>query len=379
MAGWEALRDVYAAPDAAARAWKAGGGRVAGYLANTAPRELMAAAGFFPLQLSGVAGEPTPLADRYMEDLFDPMVRSVFQRLLAGHYDFLDVLVLPRTSDSVQRLYYYLSEMDRVGAARLPEVRLLDLLHTPWSSSAAYNLARMGELRAALERLGGKPVADAALSAEIKAANSRRASLRRLAEARRTRPPSRGAEQALHAFSAYHHMAGADFDAAIAAALQAPPEAFPGAPRDGPRLVLSGSPLDNPALHRLVESLGAVVVGDHHPCGELMIGTDVAEAGDPMAALTEHYHRGVASSRTFPSRPGELVDFARAAGADGVVFYFLAEEEALTWEYPGQKRALEAAGIATLAFTMQPYRLDAEPLSGPLTAFIDGLRSARHG
>jgi benzoyl-CoA reductase/2-hydroxyglutaryl-CoA dehydratase subunit BcrC/BadD/HgdB len=205
--GWIPLAQAYADPGATARAHKAAGGKVAGYLSNTVPRELIAAAGLFPLQLSGAAGEPTTLADRYMEDLFDPVVRSVFQRLLAGDYGFLDVVVLPRTSDSVQRLYYYLCEVKRMGAAELPQVLLFDLLHTPWQSSADYNRTRIGELKQALEQVGGRS-ADAALAGEIRAANRRRAALRQVAARRQARPPQVSAEQALQAFAAWHSLDG---------------------------------------------------------------------------------------------------------------------------------------------------------------------------
>ena len=130
--------------DAAARAFKAAGGKVIGYVGPTVPAELIAAAGAFPLRLAGEAGA-TPLADRYMEELFDPVVRAVFETALAGRYDFLDAIVLARTSDSAQRLYYYLCEVRRLGEAQVPEPLLYDLLHTPgtpapsttWPASAS--------------------------------------------------------------------------------------------------------------------------------------------------------------------------------------------------------------------------------------------------
>ena len=211
---------------------------------------------------------------------------------------------------------------------------------------------------------------DAAIAAQIRAANARRRLLRQVVERRRARPAQVSAEQALHAFAAWHNLDDAAFVDAVTGALAAlPPPAAA-----GPRVVLSGSALDNPALHRLVESLGATVVGDWHGCGEPLIGPDVAEDGDPLRALAAHYHRDVASSRTFPTKIGDLVAFATAAGADGVVFYFFAEEEALTWEYPAQTRALEAAGLAVLGFSLQPYRVDPEPIAGPFASFLDALR-----
>jgi benzoyl-CoA reductase/2-hydroxyglutaryl-CoA dehydratase subunit BcrC/BadD/HgdB len=124
------------APFDAARTFKAAGGKVVGYLSNNVPVELIHAAGAFPLQLVARPG-PTPTADKYMEDLFDPVVRSVFDQALTGALDFVDLIVLPRSNDSFQRLYYYLSEIQRTGAASTPEATLYDVQMLPTASSAA--------------------------------------------------------------------------------------------------------------------------------------------------------------------------------------------------------------------------------------------------
>lgn len=357
----EALADR----EAAARAHKAAGGKVVGWLTNTSPTELIAATGAFPLQLAAGA-DATPLGDRYMEDLFDPIVRAVFEGLLAGRYDFLDAVVLPRTSDSVQRLYYYLCEVRRMGEARVPEPLLFDLLHTPWYSSAEYNFSRIGELKAALERVTGTAVTGAGLTAAIADSNARRAAMRGLVALRREGRIT--GVQANSVFAARGAMAGPAFDAALAQVL-----ASPAPVSRAPRIVLAGSPLDTPALHALVEAAGGRVTGDFHEFGEPMIGPDVEAGPDPLRALAAHYHRDVASSRTFPQSPRPLADFARACGAQGVIFNFYAEEEALTWEYPAQRRALEAHGIATLCFEGQPHHPDAASLAPLLANFIGGL------
>ena len=72
MAALEQLQALYRQRDVAARAWKAGGGKVVGYVSDSMPEELVAAAGFLPYRLSGdpEAGFGTlaqyyyPLADK---------------------------------------------------------------------------------------------------------------------------------------------------------------------------------------------------------------------------------------------------------------------------------------------------------------------------
>ena len=49
----DTFRHHYRHRDRAARAWKAAGGKVVGYLCDNVPEELIMAAGFLPYRLSG--------------------------------------------------------------------------------------------------------------------------------------------------------------------------------------------------------------------------------------------------------------------------------------------------------------------------------------
>ncbi len=345
------------------------GGRCVGYMGSTVPVELIEAAGLTPFALIGEPRASTPLADRYMEVLFDPRVRSVFEGLLETSGRDLELIVLPRTADSLQRCYYYLCELKRMGVAKLPPVKLYDLLHTPADSSARYNLQRTAEMRTALEEVAGAPISDAALAAAIKTSNARRRALAAMVALRRQTPARITGEEALAVFEASTRMPAAAFTAALEQAIaETASRAF-----TGPRVVIAGSGQDRPDLHRLVADLGGVVVGDHHTGGELIMGAPIDETLPPVQAISDHYHRTVASSRTFPTRPAEVAEFAKACSADAVIFVYDAEEEALTWDYPAQRRAVEAAGMAALAFPDQPWPLPVEALRAPLASFLSGL------
>lgn len=145
---------------------------------------------------------------------------------------------------------------------------------------------------------------------------------------------------------------------------------------EGPRVVVAGSAQDTTHVATLVAELGGVVVGDFHAEGEPMIGAPIDEAAPPLRALCEHYHHTILSSRTFPTDIGAITRFAAQAGAQGVIFHYDAEEEALTWDLPAQKRHLQAAGVRTLVFADQPRRFERARLAGRLGAFLDELSSA---
>jgi benzoyl-CoA reductase/2-hydroxyglutaryl-CoA dehydratase subunit BcrC/BadD/HgdB len=343
---------------AAARAFKAQGGRVVGFLSNNVPVELIHAAGCFPLQLAAVPGEPTPLGDRYMESLFDPMARSVFEHLLRGDFAFVDLLVLPRTVDSFQRMYYYLCELRRTGALAVPETWLYDLLHTPWYTSAEYNFARTVELKQRLDALSGKEVTDDQLRASIAFYNRIRDKLGLASARRRSVPCELSGVAALELFSASQWMRPEAFEAELDGLLASQPPRL-----GGPRVVLIGSAHDEPIVHRMVARLGGQVVGDYHWRGELLLAGQVDQDLPPLRALSCHYHRDSFSPRRFPSSASAdadaIVEFVQRAQADAAVFFYYAEEEALTWDFPAQRRALDRASVPSLCLSDQPYPADA--------------------
>lgn len=341
---------AYEDPLAAAKAFKAGGGKVVGYMTNNVPVELIVAAGAFPLQLPTRPGAPTPNADRYMESLFDPMVRSVFERILVGEFDFLDLIVLPRSVDSFQRFYYYLCELRRTGTAAVPEPFLYDLQKLPGEASAAYNLDRTRDFAAKLRALTGSVMDPEAIARAIDAYNQLRKALSALSE-RRHAPASLTGEAAFLAYAAV----GCDLpdvvEAAVAARLAEAETPLPA----GPRLLLIGSAQDQPVLHRVVAGAGGEVVGDYHWRGEPLLGPTIEVADDPLDAISDHYHRRSFATRSYPPSTEDVVNLAKATGADAAIFFYFAEEEALVWDGPAQVAALEAMGLRTLVLNAQAY------------------------
>ena len=365
-------REVGAAAERIAQAHLKAGGRVCGYL-GVVPVEIIAAAGFLPMQLSAGSVSKTPLADHYMEDLFDPVVRGVFERLLAGELGWLSAIVLPRAGDSVHRLYYYLCEVARVGAAGLPPVLLADVVQTVGHPSDAYNQGRIAHFWDQMRKIGDQTAGDAELRAAIACANRLRGQLGGLVEKRRSGPGMAGA-RALAAFAAARMLPDDQARGVIAKT------ASDIAASSGPRIVVCGNAHDDAGLHAAIESAGGRVVGDFHGAGELSIGAMIDEALPELEALRRRYQAGVIGSRSAGDAAEMLATFASEAGADAVVFSYFAVEEALTWDFPEQARALERRGIAALRLSDQvrPYAMrlaDAAAITKLITQLGPGTRA----
>ncbi len=90
----ESLARAYARPLEAAATAASQGQMVIGLVGNGVPVELVAAAGCYPLAVTGELIEQTPLADGFMEDDLGRDIKSSFERILQGAYEFLDLLVV---------------------------------------------------------------------------------------------------------------------------------------------------------------------------------------------------------------------------------------------------------------------------------------------
>lgn len=347
------FRAALADPLAAAKAH----GRAVAVM-GAVPVELIWAAGAFPLQIQPRSG-PTPLADRYMEGLFDPMVRSAFEQLLAGELDFCEAVVLPRSNDSLQRTYYYLRELKRTGLYAGPEPLLFDVQHMPSEVSAAHTL---NSLKALSEALGG--LAETSIRASMNLYDGLRRSLSTLMN--RDDPRSLGGEAALTVREASGLMAPDAYAAALETLLREPRQA----PEATARVALIGSAHCSSEAHRAVAAAGGDVVLELHWRGGDLLGPEIGVARDPLAALADHYRRTF-SSRSYPSPLEAYVEAARAARVTHAVFVYYAEEEALVWDGPAQRRALEAVGIRCLTLSLQPWPLDDEALAR-IGAFVGG-------
>ena len=358
MTGEEALARLRAGYDdrlGEAKRRKASGSTLVGYFLNSIPVELIVAAGLDPIRLVGDPERHAPIADRYMEEFMDGEVRSIFGSILAGDFDFADLLVIPRSSEVYLQLYYFLREMPEwEPAAAIPPIYLFDLLQSPHWLTARYDLGRMRAFADRLHALGGRVVTSDALRAAIVLINRLRVALQRAAQLWRGDAPALDGVDALKVIGAASILPPAQAIAAIEAILADPPGALQGG---GPRLMLKGSPQNDPHVAELIVAAGGVVVAHDHVAGDPSFRALVAEEGNPWEALATHYQRHIPGPRVHPQaeQDAHFIALAKEAKADGVIFFHDEWDDTLGWEYPDQRALLERAGIASLFMKRQPY------------------------
>src|SRR5262245_7847371 len=195
--------------------------------------------------MSRGASGPTPAADMHLEPgIFPSRLRHIVEDALAGRLAHAARIVIPRTSDADYKCFLYLREFVRRGVATtLAPVILFDLLQSRGADVPAYDVARMHALLDELSSVSGRiPSADD-LSREITRANAARAAARRLVELRHVSRVA-GAEvfPLLAAFWEMEPHRYADMASEAAGKMAQRP------PLSGPRVLLTGAPVDGQIL-----------------------------------------------------------------------------------------------------------------------------------
>jgi benzoyl-CoA reductase/2-hydroxyglutaryl-CoA dehydratase subunit BcrC/BadD/HgdB len=357
MGPFEEIKKQYEQRDKAAREWKARGGKVVGYISDDVPDEMVLAADFFPFRMSGRPEEGAGEADKYTEYFLDPSVRSILNMLLTGKYDFLDFIIIPHHSDATLKLYHQLWWIHRVNPAiTFPPVYLFDILHTPFLTSALFVRESLFDLKKQLEEWSGKGISNEALSQAIASGNENRALLNKVAKLRIAEKPRISGVEALQIIGTSAFMQKEEHNKLLTQFLDKA-ESLP--VRNGVRLFIEGSDLDNLQFYELAESCNAVIVAENSNWGNRYFDDPVDESTDPMEALADRYH--VRPSRLRTQTSAQRVDYcmqkAVEAKAQGTIFYLLEWDPALAWDQPDQKKALDEKGIPSLCFSDQKYSL----------------------
>lgn len=305
------------------------------------PIELVRAAGFSPVVARG-RGAPTPAADRVLEiDLFPNRLRQLVEAAITGRLTDVAAVVLPRTSDPDYKCFLYLRELVRRGdIATLPPILLFDVLHSDGADAQAYNTERARALSELLASLAGRQPAQDDLRREIASANRARTAARRLNVLRTAAPRIAGVD-ALPLLGAFWQLEAERYVALAEAAA----DSLAGRPAlDGPRVLLAGAPVDSTALHAAIEAGGAVVVAELSPFGSGGVGADVAAAGDPFAALVEHYRRDSIDARLPVRTLMSKLDQA-LSGVAAVVLSLPPDDASFGWDYPRVREQLARRSI----------------------------------
>ena len=353
------------------------GAPVVGFTSNTVPWELIRAAGCFPVLIGPdleVFDRPNSLADSVMEPVFQPRIRAIFNDILSGSWSFLQLLVIPRTSEPEYKLYLYLREVERQKLSDgQPPTYLYDLLHTRSPISRGYGMKRTEDLKRRLKEFGN--ITAKSLSKAIRESNAARAGLRRLQNLRRGEAP-RITGGAAHAITgALYFMDRVEHAKLVGEVCR---QSKSSKPLRGPRLMIKGAALDHTQLHQTLEAYDAVVVAEDDWWGSRAVDRNIAPAERTPAlvkGIFENYYLRAPSPRVSPISVGDgWFKNAVRYGVEGVVFYLPPDDDVYGWDYPRQRDFLRERVIPSLLIREDARHELSRETHARIQEFVGGIR-----
>ena len=370
----QALRTL-TAHYAAARTARVGHSAAVVHVGRDVPREVVLAAGLVPVRLPGAPGR-TGAGDHLFGAGIDDVARTQLTRVLDGDLASCAGLAIGSDCEGSVRLFLHLWEVQRVEPhADVPPLAFVDCGHLPQPTTRAYNRVRFDEFVDQVARWAGRPIHDDDLAAAVATANGTRRLIRAIGELRTAAggPRLSGAD-ALACIGAAFCLSPADFAVLVGALLDeaADAPALPGVP-----VFLTGSSHDHAQAYELIESCGAVIVGEDHDWGGLAGQSDVDEYGPVREALVDAYWAGApaASGYGIAERAEQTARLAARAGARLVIAWLREHDPAPAWDLCGQREALAEAGIPLLELPARPYRGAADDCVARVDEALCGVRA----
>ncbi len=355
-----------------ARAAKASGKKVAGFVCSYAPQELLHAAGYLPVRVLGRPGG-TPRADQLLQAYACSLARSSFDAALSGEFDFMDLVVFSHTCDTMQNL----ADLWRSSRPNQPVIIVCAPTVTSGTAARTYYRKVLDDVRKQIEALSG-PISDEAIRASIELYARHRSLVQRLYDLRREHSELISGRELLAVVTSSMMMPKEDhlallepFVAGLETAAEVPQKRLP-------RVFVAGSVCQNMGFITALEEAGCMVVDDDLCMGGRSFSLPDAPAGDPMDALVEMYlgRRPCPAFHTPGFDPGAfLVERAQAARAAGVVFLLTKFCDPWFFDYPHVNKSLEAAGIPGLLVEVEQNLPVPEQFRTRAEAFVELLKA----
>ena len=375
-AAFSKLKKVYDNREDEIKAARAKGVNIIGELGCDVPDELLLAGGLMPVRVYADPDKELVQTDKYLEFSFDPIVRAQFEKIIDGTYgDLLDALVVSNSTDVIIRIYLYLREMHRVEPEKnIPETEFIDWLFTRNLLYQQRNEFLVDIFKESVEKWAGRKITDEELVEAAKICNADKAALRKIGELRHGNEVRVNGSEALVIIGSAFFMDRKEHTKLVEEVAEAA-KAWPVI--DAPRVFFTGSNQESTDLYDKLEGAGLVIVGEDHDWGDRFYDRDFNLEYTPKRALVDCYMlREFSSKKAFTSqRVAALNREVAATGADGVIFYMNEYEEAASWDYPPQKKSLEAQGKKTLYFAKMKWPVKKnEDFTDKVRAFADDMK-----
>ncbi len=356
------------------------GGKVVATYCVFVPEELAWAAGAIPVGLCAGAQFSVPIAEEVLPRNTCPLIKSSFGFKLGRVCPYVQsshLIVGETTCDGKKKMYEILGRQQPVYVMEVPNKK------GPLGRALWYG--EVVAFKDVIEKLTGNQITSDNLAEAIKKVNGRRRALKRLQALRQATPaPISGKDGLLvNQVSFYDDVTrNTQMVNALCDELDKRVEAKQGVfPAKVPRILVSGSPMAIPnwKLHHVIESTGAVVVGEESCVGTRAFQDLVPETGgtvdEQLTAIADRYMQiHCACFTPNDERMDDIIRLARETKADGVVHYNLQFCQTYASEAVKVEEALAKEGIPLLRIETDYSDEDTGQLRTRVEAFLEMVK-----
>jgi bzd-type benzoyl-CoA reductase N subunit len=362
---------------------KAEGKQVLGYVCIYPVLEIISSFDLVPYRIFGSIEEPINKADACLPTCVCPFLRSALDIGLKGKYDFLDGVVMAHPCEVAEKLaHIWRTYMNPVYSF------YIDTPHATREAAIQYHKESLQDFQKTLEVFVGKKSSPEKLEKAIKDYNEQRALVRELYELRKPDPPLISGVETLEVVGSLMSIPVNEGNELVREVIKEVKERKDG-PGKGTRVLIWGSIIDNIAVVKLIEELGANVVMDDTCVGSRFFFPDVEITGDPVGELARRYLVDLKCPRTFVEsgiesgkkdyakdlaiRFGYLGDYAKQWDARGAILYALRFCDTHAYEVVPVKDYLSSLNIPSIYLEHDYSTTSLAPLKTRVQAFLETL------
>lgn len=359
---------------------KAEGRKIVGTFCVFVPEELTLAAEAIHVGLCSGADAGTELAEKLVPRNTCALIKSFIgfkMARLCPYTESCDLIVGETTCDGKKKAYEAFADFAPMYVMEVPQQKR--------EADRSLFKAEVLRYKDELEKLTGKTITAESLKKSIKTVNARRRVLKRLNALRAHNPAPISGRDALLINQVGFYDDPVRFTRSINALCDQIEERVKAgegvAPADTPRLLLAGCPMAVPnwKLPYVVESAGAVIVGEESCIGERNARDLVDESGETLDAMldaiVDRYMRiDCACFTPNEERMDHVAAMAKAQKADGVIQYSLMFCQPYEHEAIKLGKRLDAEEIPSLAIATDYSLEDVEQLKTRVEAFVEILK-----
>jgi benzoyl-CoA reductase/2-hydroxyglutaryl-CoA dehydratase subunit BcrC/BadD/HgdB len=238
-----------------------------------------------------------------------------------------------------------------------------------------YFLEELKRFRQKMEEVSGNRVTDEKLQAAIDLYNETRTLLKELYRLRKQDPPPLSGQEAFEIAMAVSILPKDQANPLLRRLLEELGDGTkPKAERGyGPRILVTGSLIDHPALIRIIEEQGGIVVADDLCTTSRTFWRPVEKDSDPLAALYRYFNERPLCACMHPeeARLDHLLGLVEEFDVAAVINFNLKYCHPSLYEAPNLQKALEARDIPNIALEVGHDLSGHGQLSTRIQAFLE--------